>query len=437
MTRFTRRSVLAGLGAGATTTLAGCSLLGESDERVEFDTDAVATIPSASVEESPIPVPVSPDQSAVEAGVDRVDELLAVVPEEISPDQIPNEAIRREITEQRRDAVQERQNVEAAPSTYHALVETESARQDAMEATAAFRATQDEETLDEVRQQQETVRDRTSTALGNVDYAGEDRERALYVADRVESVYTGALSWLESERRTLERSALTVGDVAGRVEYARASLDVGSHLTARHEARLSERQSFESIFEPALNRSVEALDDEQLPNRETRPSDVVDADIEETPALDVLYNALSGVSFYENSLREASSNGYLGEGIAAAYNFERDRRAYTTLRERIENGDFQTFEELDRLSQARQRAVDALDAIPYDTTAPSLPAAMAVRTRNQIAETDQKVADELDRQGDTVAAGSLLSEYAEYVWTAARLTAVPDAVETVNSRFDG
>lgn len=430
-----RRSVLAGLATGAAGALAGCRALG-GDDGVEFERADVESILARSVPEYVKPSPVTPRESAVRAGLDRAEELIAAVPGNVGRETVPNGVIRREIRERRQAAVKQRRDVTEAETRYLALAATRGARRDAAEAAGAYRAATDGVTLEGARSERDRTVDRVRGDLSAVAYVGNDRDRTLYTLQQVERMLHGALQSVDRSLRSVNPSALDVGDLVGRAEYGRATHEVVDHVLARHRARLAEELSFRKPFETALERSVDAVADRSLPEEDEDPADLVDTPIADTPAEEVLEHAVRSLVEAGKRLEDPLAEGRLAAGLRQAYTVERDVGAYERVRERVEAGELGSLTDPATVRDARERALEELASAPYDPETPSLPAAMLTRAGQSISRIDGTVRRYyLREETEPVPADEIVREYGLYVLVADGLAALPDAVETVEERF--
>ncbi len=433
MTRLDRRTLLGTVGTGLAASFAGCGFLGgNADDPVELDPDDLREALSTPTPEYTTPVPVTPAQSAIRASLDRTDELLAAVPADLTPSDVPNGAIRQRIQETRESAVEERERATERDSAYRRLRRTRYARRDAAEAAVAFKAVEGETTLEEVRAERDALSETVTADLDDVAYVGGDWERTLYVTQRLEYDLLGASRWLDYHLRAVDPSALDVGKLGGRVEYARATSAVVEHLSDRHRAR-SGTQRFGDTFERALDGTIERASERSLPERGDEPADLVETEVGDGPRSIVLDYCLRELLDSEAGLRDRLADRRLAAGLQRAYSFERDYRACERIRARI--GDVETLDGVDPLWEARERAIRLVTEVGVDPEMPTLPAAMLSRLADRIGDIDDDVRRTLDSE-DEVCADDLEWPYADYVWVGEQLRALPDAVDAMASRFE-
>ena len=433
MTRLDRRTVLAAVGTGVATSLAGCSHI-TGDDRTELETDGIESALAGSPPDYARPAPVRPSQSAIQAGLGRTDELLAAVPADLSAEDVPNGAIRSRIADMRDDAVGQREHAEGADSPYRKLQETRHARRDAAEPAVAYRAVQGEVTLDGLRATRDVLAEKVAADLDAIEYVGSDPDRTLYLAAIRESDLLAAGRWLDHHVRAVDPSVLDIGEVGSWVEYARATRSVVDHLGARHRDQVTDERSFAEDFEQALDRTVQTIADRQVPERGDQPADLVESDVAGTATERVLDICIRQLIDTEAELRHDRSAGHLGVGLRGAYAAERDRRAYETVRERIADGDFRSLDSTTAIRDARERAIRLATDASIDPGEPSIPAEMLAGRVEQIRDTDRWIRRELETR-DTVYAETFESEFARYVWVAEQIAALPDAADAMAARL--
>lgn len=433
MTRLDRRAVLTAVGAGVATSLAGCGLLTE-DERTRLAASGIDDALAKSLPNYERPTPVRPSQSAIQAGVERVDELLAAVPTDPTAEDIPNGAIRDRIADMRGDAVAQREAIERADDPYGKLQETRHARRDAAEPAVAYRAVEGEVTLDGIRVTRDALAEDVAADLDAIEYVGSDLDRTLYLAAERESILLAAGRWLDNHIRAVDPSVLDIGEVGSWVEHARAARAVVDHLGVRHRDRVTDARTFAADFEEALDQTVQTIADQSLPERGDKPNDLVDADIGDTPAERILENCIRQLIDTEAELRNRRSEEHLGVGLRRAYAAERDRRAYETIRGRIADGEFRSLDSATAIRDARERAIRLATDAGIDPGEPSIPANMLVGRMHEIRDTDGWIRQELETR-DTVYAETFNGEFARYVWVAEQIAALPDAAEAMAARL--
>lgn len=421
--------VTAGLGA---VTLAGCldAVDDDNDGPVRFDSgvvDDVLATPVLHVEE---PAPVQPEPAAVERVLDRIDDLLAGVPQSVDADRIPNEVVREEVEHLRDDALEGRERV-ADGEGFHALRAGYGARADARECRVAYDAV-DEDVVPELDAHRETVRDAVEDRIASVPYAGDDPSRTALFAARLESDLETADAYATRELPPVP-SVLDVGDWAGDVEDATARLDAWDHLADRHRDRTDDPESFAAGYGSVLDVSASAIADLDLHTHVQAGVDAIVDDIEgdadHRAAERLLRDVVWGRQRAVDRFTEARDRGNLGLALRAAFAVERAARALAAVRDRFGNDEFPPLEEADQIRVERDAALEALDAAPVDPTVPTIPGAELAGSYAALRSTD----DYMERyaRGDV----TLDREYASYAHLRAIGETYPGAIETFRDRM--
>ena len=432
MTELTRRRVLAGLGAAAVASLSGCSLLETADDDpVRFSTADVEAILSTSISEPQRPAPVTPSTAVLDAGLDRCSELIDVVPESISVEQIPNGAVRTEVQQLRSDAIDGRDAVSDEPTSFHGLLSLRDARATAQEAAAAYVAVQND-LVEDVEAARRQARTAVGTRLAQVGYAGDDRGRTLLVAYRIEQCLLDARNRVNRGFRIPDPTVLDVGELAGDVEHVTATLDAVDTITQRHSATVDDPTDFTAQISAALETTYRSLSRADLPDADTTAQEVFGQELTR-PELQYLFqNALRGVDRWRDDLSSALTAGRFASGLDHAIRLERDARALDTVIQRIDDDDVPELASVDPIRDEREAAIEAAEAIPVSPTEATLASDVVARSLRQLVWTDREL--ELYVQRDTES--QLQREYARYVYLRAQLEALPTAIESVRGRID-
>ncbi|WP_247002270.1 hypothetical protein [Halosolutus gelatinilyticus] len=434
MTRLERRTLLGAIGTGALGATAGCLDFGflESDEPSrQFDADELGPILVMDVPDVVRPAPVQPSETAVEDARDRLDDLIATVPDPLSVGDVPNEAVRREINRRREAARSGRKSVAESPDRFRTLQRSIRVRAHAGEAAAAFEAVAGERSRATVESERDEIRTRLERRRRAVDHVGDRIQRTLLLEYRLEYELALAEDRLDDDPSNGTTGALAVGEIGGAVERARAAVSFGEVLERRHETRLEDRRSFADRFETALERSLESIDAADVPDESTEPADLVEADVSDTFAERV---ALEGAIPFVNAAEwttEAASNGETATALWNACAFERDRRAFETIRDRIEDGAHRSLESVDDVREVRESALESAADVPFEPDDPSLGGDFLAYGYEQLGRIDDRIRETI---GDDWQTG-LSSEYTDYVVIGAQLGALPEAVAVLEDRL--
>lgn len=427
--RITRRGVLALAGA---TALAGCSALDAlgGEEPVELDGEAVAAIPDGepSVTE---PFPVAVAESHARASADRARESLDQAPLPFDDGEIPNGAMREELTHRADRARESLERADAAESDRQRLRHLASARERARSVAAAWAYVEGDLAPADVREAAAAVGSDAQAFRDAWEYVGDDPVRALLAAEVVESKASAAGRYAERDRPgERAENALTVGEDAGEVEHARASLADARHVAERFRDSLSEERALRGTFEGAR----EALIGEIRTRRDSLPGDP-----EEPSSLhpDDLDGTTTESAVEELAWRVPEDEHLPGTGDPASDVLRRcEWLAYTealaALLDRVDDGERYAVESVDELRERRTTAVEALRTALAESDDERLARWIGADVKHMIARAD----DGLDRHGETVDARYLDGEIGEYVAAAFAADAIPDACATALDALD-
>lgn len=428
-----RRGLLGTVGSGLLGATAGCldlEFLGSDESPRRFDADELEPILSQDVPDVVRPAPVQPSEAAVEDALDRFDTLLTTVPDPLSADDVPNEAVRREINRGQEIALRRREELAESTDRFRTLHRSIRTREYAGEAATAFEAVEGDRSRANVEAAREVVQTRLEQRRGAVDHVGDEPQRTLLLEYRLE--YELSLAERRLDERTVEDTtgALAVGELGGVVERARAAASFAAELDRRHEERLENEGSFADSFETALDRCLDSIDTADIPDEST---DLVDADVSETIGEKV---AFEGAIPFVNAAEwttEAASNGETATALQNALAFERNRRAYETIRDRIEDGAHRSLETVDDVRSVRESALEAAVDVPFSPEEPSLAGDFLARGYERLRRIDARIQQTIDDDWES----SLSSEYADYVVIGAQVEALPEAVAVLEGRLEG
>lgn len=433
MSDRTRRGLLAGLGTVALTSVAGCSALDREgdDAPPRLEPEEVEAVLETAAPDVRRPAPVQPASQAIEDGLSRFDDLVDAVPESISREQIPNGVVRQEVERARQDAIDAREAVDAEPDRLRALKAVGTAREYAREAAVGFEAVREDLAAD-VEAERNEARTAVGTRLAQVEYAGDDRERTLLLAFRLEELLTEVRRRLTYGLRPTEPNALDVAEAAGDVEYGVATIDTVEALEARHAATVDDWIDFATTAAGALESTMVSLGRAGLPDSDTSAEEVLGDEPERRDLQFLAGNAIGAVSRWQENLSSDLHEGRFASGIERAIRLERDARALDTVVQRIDGGDVPEPETADPIREEREAALAAAEALPTSASEPSVAGDVVARLLQTVEQADGELERALERDTDV----DLSREYAIYVHLRARLEELPDAVETVRGRLD-
>lgn len=424
-----RRAFLAVVGAAVA---AGCSdgSLAGGTPTPTIGGDALRDVVAGSLPTVPEPMPVGVERAHVADGAARARSLLDRVPEPLGPDEVPNEAVRRELVDRREHATVSLREAATAPSRFEALAHIARARRTAASVAGAWAASDGTVTTAETAARASPVRERLGAVRERRRYVGDDPVAGVLVHAAVEARLgeaAGRLAELDHPTNYPDGHALDVGEVASRVEAARAALDDATYLYDRLDARRDLRPSFEA----AAATVAEAL----RPRRRTltagRSRELVDRDVDDDTAylLRILHGGATA------PFRESAAGGppFLARRVLHLHDQLATLHALEAARARVEDGEtfpVRTADDVEGYRSAALAAVrDALDAGPH----PQLRRHELATVVDIVASVDE----ELEHVGGTVAAGALGEEVVRYVEARLLAEAVPAASRAVGDALAG
>ncbi|WP_121741267.1 hypothetical protein [Natronorubrum halophilum] len=434
MTRLERRTLLGAVGTSAIGATAGCldfAFLESDEPRRRFDADELEPILATDAPDVVRPAPVQPSQTAVEDAVDRLETLIDAVPDPLGIDDVPNGAVRNDIIRTCGAARNRREALEESPDRFRTLHECISARWYAGEAATALEAVAGERSRADVESERDEIRTQLERRRRATDHVGDRIQRTLLLEYRLEHELSLSKDRLDDGPSNGTTGALAVGEIGGAVERARTAVSFGEELERRHEERLEDERSFADRFEIALERCLESIDAADLPDESTEPADLVEADISDTIAEKIaLEEAGSFVNAAEWTI-EAASNGETAMALRNACAFERDRRAFETIRDRIEDGAHRSLESVEDVRDVRESALESGADVPFEPETPSLGGDFLAHEYERLGHVDARIREVIDDDWHT----GLSSEYVDYVVIGAQFEALPEAVAVLEDRL--
>ncbi|MFC4451452.1 hypothetical protein [Halorussus aquaticus] len=368
----TRRGFLALAGAAS---LAGCNALGGNpltDDATEIDGAALRDFPETEPPSVPETVPVEIRQSYLDSGVARARELLSSVPASLDAAEIPNGAIRSELTGKYEATEETISSVEGAASAFEAMETVDRARGEARTVAAGWKAIEDGLSPTDVRKSAKNVSDALDGFRYRWDYLGSDPIRALLVHATIERRVGNATTNVENAVRGDRRGRndpIAVGELAGNLEVARASIDGAAHLYERLRATGDDLSDLESGLVAAgstLGR-VAGRRRDRLPDAESDDlSAFVDRDVEGTPVGAAIRELAEEVTRRTDPGVEDRTRRYANAVLSAHGTLVR-LRALDSLRKRVAADEHVAVEAAEDLRTLRERAIGAIeDALAAD-----------------------------------------------------------------------
>lgn len=427
--RVSRRGFLA---LGGATVLAGCGFVSDSfgdDEPVGLDSATLAEVVAAEGPDVADPLPVEIDDDHVAASRDRARSSLSSVPLPLSAQELPNGAMRAEVHANADHARTHLDEAEDAPGTRERLELLAHARGPARSVEATWAFANDELSAADVESARESVRADIRQFRDDWEHVGSDPVRAVVVHALVETWTRSARSRAERDRGDdgMTVNALVVGERAGEVESARASLADARHVGEQFVDSLSDSRSLDATFRDATEALASTVESrmERVPDEDAELGDLADADIDETVAGYALRELHRGLPFNGVEVRTDER----AEVVLRHVNALAGIGAFEAFRDRVAAGDHRTVESAEDVRTIRSSAVtaieDALDASADERLA-----------RAALADLDDYfayAARELDRQidtdGETVERHWIARDIALYVEAEYIASAVPDACD--------
>jgi len=354
-TRVTRREALA---VGGAAVLAGCGVpdvLGSDSVTIDGGQLELAVQSERPQVTGPLPVDVA--RSHVAASRERAHSLLASVPLPLTPADLPNGAMREEVHHDADHAREHLGDAVEAPGTRERLDLLAHARGPAQAVAATWAYTQGDLEPTDVRDARLSVRDDVEQFRDAYEYAGADLVRAVVVHDAVEQWIDDAQREASGRRdRDDERTtALDVGERAGEVESARASLADARHVSEQFVEPLSDPDSVrEAIVE--ARESLAATVEAETTNRR---SETGEGDVDhESPvfriALANLYSELPDEFTCYDAPGPAAAVVAQTESLSVVYGFE-------SLSETVRSDDYPTVESVEDIEELRESAATAVE----------------------------------------------------------------------------
>lgn len=433
-----RRRFLRGLGGVALVGAAGCSALPGGGE--DAPTLSAATLRSVVDEDAPdvprtLPVPI--EAAYLDAVVAGIEETLAGVPITFTASHVPNGAIREELTRQRERVATRRDTAAEAASPYEALQSLHRARGDAASVAAAWAAIEDGLTRGELLDRTSEIEDARSAFVERWTYHGVDPARSAVVHSAIEQRVQTTTQVAEVDASVLVRepeNPLTVGELAEDLARGVAAIEDAAYLYDRYLASLDEpRDQLDRLEDAAAtlvgrvearHRALPAVDGAD-------PSVLVDRDVSETPAAEVLeglYWRLDSLDYVTQEL----ADGRPAHAILVATTTLAAARALDSVREAIEAGETYAIETVDDVRTRRSDAVSAL----AETVAQVEDRALANADLTRLADQVDRVDERLAGHDDEILTELVSYEVAEYVQVAAMARALPATIEAVSTVFD-
>lgn len=431
-----RRSVLATCCAGMAG-LAGCSSVGiggNGDDEPEYDRNRLGEIARKEIPARPEAFPVTVTDGMVARHYDRARELLDAVP---SRPTVPNGEVTKRLRDMREEVAtavadsepdedRERRGAERLDRARHD-------RSDAAELLGAYRAATGE--LDP-----EWVADRRTRLRS--DLRSFEREWTYRAGDPADAlvVHAALEGYCDRVRRSAEAwppvpadpvtAPLDVGEIVRGVEGGRATLSDATRLRDRYVATLDDPRSVRAAITAAahrIHRRSSFAGRRMEEYARGGPDDLpFDRSLEGTPAIHFFDELQADVRYEGESAEEDRRVGNYASATLSSARRLAGVRAFETVFDGIEAGKYETPEDAERVADARETAVEAVEtawqtsptAVSVDVT---YPAHDAVRWGHR----------KLD--GSRGGRSAVNEALASFVYARLYAEAVPDVLETVRN----
>lgn len=430
-----RRRVLALVG---TAMLSGCNdvpRLGSGSESAP--TIEATRLQSAVADDRPsvpgrLPVEIAP--AFLDRSFDRAQRFLDAVPSSLDSQQIPNGAIRRELSREHERAAEQVERARDAPTAFERLSKIRHARSDARYVAGAWRFIDGDATRDSMRAAASEVAAEVETAVADHTLVGEDRVRATRVHAAVGRLLDGAAEWAEIPERPRRYAAdnpLAVGEAAEDLERAVSSLENAVHILERFESSLDAGRDLTPVVTDAREALRDDLEDVETTLAAIDPeAPWGDADVGQTAlgdAIDDLYQRVRPERRFENVPSSAPAQDllWIHETLALVRGFER-------LRERAANDPVRITTAGD-VRTVRSEAIEAVRASRDETPESELTRPVLSRLASRLAHADRRI----QRQSGDVDPDRVRYEVADYFRVTAVARELPDVSNRVAATIRG
>jgi len=431
--RSTRRGFLA---LAASAGLAGCNGFGYvSDDRgPTIDGAALSAALSAKPPTVTERLPVYVEESYLDEAAAAAREHLAAVPAPFDAGDVPNGAIRAELSRFYEAATEALDDASAADSTADAMSRLRDAREDARAAAAAWAAVDGDLDREGVQASVPAVREDLDAFQVRWRYVGEAPVRAVLAHATIEELVASAGRRLRNPadrryRRDHSGGPLAVGELAGEIEAARAAIDDAAYVFDRFVGSLDDPRAIGDGLRAVGESLTKTLDErrEALPGEpHDEVSSFVDRDVAGTPighALGELRDAE-----YADGLDEELATGRRASAVLSVHDTLTQVRAFERLRERVADDEFVRVETAEDVRAIRDATVEAVAAAAESDDHPRLNR-RPLRTVSNLRFADDQLEQYAGR--DEVPVDWLVRELGYYVAIEARAREIPAASAAV------
>ncbi|WP_411966309.1 hypothetical protein [Haloferax sp. YSMS24] len=427
-TRRTRRNFLSALGSTGVATLAGCTgALDGGTDRPELDVAALREVEQLGSPAIPAQTPAPIAQTFLDHNESRARELLDSVPESMSRSEVPNQAVRRIYAEAYEDATRRLETARSERTLFEQVRSLRYARGSAAMAKGTYDAAVGELSEGDVRSEVETVQSAVASFRSAHRYLGDAPGPALVVHADVEEFVDAATRYLgrTTETGRYAESAPRVGEMLDGLESARASLEAARHLSERYRDSLSDPQDFGDVFQESASWLVGVVED----RRDDYPDDYgpdsplidqFDRNLDDTPAEQLLAEALAHVHFRTDGIREELRAGRIASALLEVHVAERNRRALESAIDAVRKGAFGAPQSASAVRETKLAALEAVESARSSPVYPPVTRRALVNVSHRLGQGDSYLERSLEY--DTYrSARNAMGQYA-YVQFVARET---------------
>lgn len=436
---FTRRRFLRLGGAVCSlgsATLAGCSSLQGEPQPVMLSGEALEGAIAPDVPTIPRSLPVDIEASFLDSLAAPAREELATVPTPLDRTEVPNGAIRRELTRTHERARSHLDAATSAPTPFEAVTSIRRARGEAATLAAAWNVIEAGLSREAVIARGPPIRDDLDAFVDRWAYVGASPIRVMLVHAHLEQAVLDARESATVDPQRLDRepaNAITIGELAGELSRAATRVRAATYLYDRFQQSIDGETDLRSRFEGAAHTLVDDIHRRRREIPTISPNEVatlVDGEISDvaTSALEELYFRIEHPNYPGDEL----AAGRPAHAIEIAHVLLARFRAFTSLRTRLNEGESFGVSSVSDVEALRSRAMDALNAVRTDASYPQLTTNELARLAEQVRETDRRLTH---HDGD-VRLEAISYEVAGYVFVDAVARAVPPMSQQVASTLE-
>lgn len=433
MTDATRRTFLTVLG-GLTASTAGCLTTDTDSEQTsptQFDPSEIGTVIESPVPQVSRPIPIAPTDQVIESRAAAVSTIISQIPDTIRETNIPNGVVRREISHRKSSAVSEKEAALAESSNFRTLRLLNDAQGLARDAKAIYTTAMGTVSPTEIETEQVNVKRAINQLLPSLRYVGDSLHQTILLYYWLESDLLAARNRLHYNFRERRSNPIRNGEIGNAIGYANGTMEATDHLESQQiQETTGDTTTFPTLYR-ACSKTVESLREFDTVRTNT-PEELVTGDITNTPAEDILRTAHGGYRNIIQSLNDNLDEGTVADGIhrgiVAFTRFE----AYTTLLEKVNNGEYQQLSSIDPVIETRNNIQRSLENPPISLESISVITDHFAELATWVSSVDNSIRHYADSEHPS----QIEREYAEYVHLAHRLEALQNAEQAYHSWLD-